>query len=247
MIITGDYEAAVRMMGDINFLSALVNFPKEAITDETVELLHPYWVRRFFLLQNQHLPLLSQASGNVAGLCNWAAAMCTYHAVAKEVEPKIVALRNAEARLAAAEADQTAAEGELAGVQAGLARAQADFEAAVSNKARLEEDAAATAARADAAESLLAALAGEEARWTAQAADFGIRKRCLAGDCLAAAAFTSYAGLFGRDARARLGAAVSGALADEAIPCSDGMTPTEFLVDDAEVAGWAAEVRVFWL
>lgn len=43
MVITGDYEAAVRMMGDINFLSALVNFPKEAITDETVELLQPYF------------------------------------------------------------------------------------------------------------------------------------------------------------------------------------------------------------
>lgn len=195
---------------------------------------------------NQPLsPSLSQASGNVAGLCNWASAMCTYHSVAKEVEPKIVALWDAEARLTAAEADQTAAEGALAGVQAGLARAQADFEAAVANKARLEEDAAATAARADAAESLLAALAGEEARWTAQAADFGARKRCLAGECLAAAAFTSYAGLFGRDARARLGTAVSGALADEAIPCSDGMTSTAFLVDDAEAAGWATEVSGF--
>ena len=127
----------------------------------------------------------------MAGLCNWAAAMCSYHAVAKEVEPKIVALRDAEARLAAAEADQAAAQGELEVVQAGLARAQADFEAAVANKARLEEDAAATAARADAAEALLAALAGEEARWTVQAADFDARRRCLAGDCLAAAAFVS--------------------------------------------------------
>ena len=38
-VICGDYEAAVRMMGDTQFLSSLVNFPKEAITDETVELL----------------------------------------------------------------------------------------------------------------------------------------------------------------------------------------------------------------
>lgn len=42
-VICGDYEAAVRMMGDTQFLSALVNFPKEAITDETVELLQPYF------------------------------------------------------------------------------------------------------------------------------------------------------------------------------------------------------------
>ena len=42
-VICGDYEAAVRMMGDTQFLSSLVNFPKEAITDETVELLQPYF------------------------------------------------------------------------------------------------------------------------------------------------------------------------------------------------------------
>jgi hypothetical protein len=34
-----------------------------------------------------------------AGLCNWAAAMCKYHEVAKVVEPKIAALRAAESEL----------------------------------------------------------------------------------------------------------------------------------------------------
>lgn len=31
------------MMGDINFLVTLTNFPKEQINDETVELLRPYF------------------------------------------------------------------------------------------------------------------------------------------------------------------------------------------------------------
>jgi dynein heavy chain len=43
MVLKGDYEAAVRMMGDTSFLSALVNFPRDAMTDETVELLQPYF------------------------------------------------------------------------------------------------------------------------------------------------------------------------------------------------------------
>ena len=33
----------MQMMGDTAFLSALMNFPKEGITDETVELLRPYF------------------------------------------------------------------------------------------------------------------------------------------------------------------------------------------------------------
>ena len=55
----------------------------------------------------------------MAGLCNWAAAMCTYHEVAKVVEPKIVALRGAEAKLKVAMREKGAALDELAAVLAG--------------------------------------------------------------------------------------------------------------------------------
>ena len=43
MVLEGTYEEAVKMMGDISFLSALMNFPKEQINDETVEFLKPYF------------------------------------------------------------------------------------------------------------------------------------------------------------------------------------------------------------
>ncbi len=67
----------------------------------------------------------AQASGNVAGLCNWAAAMCTYHDVAKVVEPKTVALRGAEAKLKVAMREKGAALDELAVVQGRLDEMQA--------------------------------------------------------------------------------------------------------------------------
>lgn len=43
MVIQGSYTEAVKMMSEMNFLSALMNFPKEQINDETVELLQPYF------------------------------------------------------------------------------------------------------------------------------------------------------------------------------------------------------------
>ena len=88
MVILGTYTESVKMMGDMNFLGALMNFPKEQINDETVELLRPYFAAPDFNFESAR-----KASGNVAGLCNWAEAMCTYHNVAKVVEPKIIALR----------------------------------------------------------------------------------------------------------------------------------------------------------
>ena len=48
-VIMGSYEEAVRMMGDMNFLQALLNFPKETINDETVELLQVSKQRASFL------------------------------------------------------------------------------------------------------------------------------------------------------------------------------------------------------
>jgi hypothetical protein len=217
-VLVGSYEEAVKMMGDMNFLQALVNFPKEAINDETVELLQ---VRRgaasrVFRLAFRarsagppplaHLPLspnsatlqpyfaapdfnfesAKKASGNVAGLCNWAEAMCRYHAVAKEVEPKIVKLRASEGELRAAQAERAAGEAELAGVQAALDAMQARFEAAVAHKGALEADAAATRRKMDNAATLVAALGGEEARWVAESAAFEGSIARLAGDCAVA-------------------------------------------------------------
>jgi hypothetical protein len=94
MVLAGSYDTSVKMMGDMGFLTSLLNFAKEQINDETVELLQPYFAAPDF-----NYEAARKASGNVAGLCNWAAAMCKYHEVAKVVEPKIAALRAAEAEL----------------------------------------------------------------------------------------------------------------------------------------------------
>lgn len=63
----------------------------------------------------------------MAGLCNWAEAMCTYHEVAKVVEPKIQALRIAENKLKSATKQKDAAVDELRIVQAKLDAMQVSY------------------------------------------------------------------------------------------------------------------------
>lgn len=60
-VIVGSYEEAVRMMGEMNFLQSLLNFPKEAINDETVELLQVpsifilfLWIHKLFTDEINH-------------------------------------------------------------------------------------------------------------------------------------------------------------------------------------------------
>lgn len=62
MVLSGSYETSVKMMGDMGFLTSLLNFPKEQIDDETVELLQPYFNAPDFNFESAR-----KASGNVAG------------------------------------------------------------------------------------------------------------------------------------------------------------------------------------
>lgn len=58
-----------------------------------------YISQPYFRSTDYNYDAAKKASGNVAGLCSWCKAMCTYHEVAKVVEPKIAALMASEAEL----------------------------------------------------------------------------------------------------------------------------------------------------
>eukprot|EP00882_Tetradesmus_deserticola_P025923 GHRQ01028511.1.p1 GENE.GHRQ01028511.1~~GHRQ01028511.1.p1 ORF type:complete len:388 (+),score=180.97 GHRQ01028511.1:158-1165(+) len=225
------------MMGDMGFLTSLLNFAKEQINDETVELLQPYFAAPDFNYESAR-----KASGNVAGLCNWAAAMCKYHVVAKVVEPKIAALRAAESELKVATKEKNAAEERMAIVQARLDEMQAQFDVAMQQKQLLEDDAAACQKKMDSAAALLHALAGEETRWTLQSKEFDAQIKRLTGDCAVASAFVSYLGPFNKEFRELL---MSRDFYQDCItlniPVTQNIEVAKFLVDDSEVGEWVLQ------
>jgi dynein heavy chain len=237
MSIVGAWVGASRMMGDSGFLKALMDFPKELITDETCELLEPY-----FSAPDYNFEAARKASGNVAGLCNWCKAMYTYHYIAVAVEPKIVMLREAEAELRVATREKEGAESKMAEVQAELDRMQAEFDGAMAEKARLEEDAANTRKRMDAANALIAALAGEESRWTAQSAEFAGQIQRLTGDCALAASFVSYLGPFNKEFRELLLTRdFYQDLTKHNIPVTADLSVSDFLVEESERGEWTLQ------
>ena len=234
MVLVANYEDSIKMMSESSFLNDLMNFPKEQINDETCELLLPYFAAPDFNFESAQ-----KASGNVAGLCNWANAMETYHFVAKEVEPKIIALRGAEAELKTAEKEKKAAEDNMAQVQEKLDVMQAQFDAAMAEKQRLEEDAIATQKKMDSANALIGALGGEEIRWTAQSAEFDAQIQRLTGDCAIASSFTSYLGPFNKEFRDLLQSRdFYGDCVNRGIPVTENLKVTDFMADPTELGEW---------
>ena len=136
MVLEASYPEALRMISYMGFLQTLLNFPKEEINDETVELLQPYFRSDDFNYESA-----KKASGNVAGLCNWAEAMCKYHVVARDVEPKIVRLKESEKELGVAKKEQEGAEREKDKVEAALRALEEKLEEANGDMGRVQEDA----------------------------------------------------------------------------------------------------------
>merc|ERR1719181_883822 len=95
-------------MSRASFLEDLQRFNKDAINDETIELLYP-----FTSAEDMTFADAKKASGNVAGLCIWVNSMVLYTAISKEVKPKMAALKVAEGKLNTAMAKLAAAQKEL--------------------------------------------------------------------------------------------------------------------------------------
>eukprot|EP00230_Micromonas_polaris_P000498 CAMPEP_0119208236 /NCGR_PEP_ID=MMETSP1327-20130426/486_1 /TAXON_ID=38833 /ORGANISM="Micromonas pusilla, Strain RCC2306" /LENGTH=4554 /DNA_ID=CAMNT_0007204705 /DNA_START=159 /DNA_END=13823 /DNA_ORIENTATION=- len=227
-------KESMKMMGESGFLASLMNFPKAQINDETCEFLDAYFDSSDF-----NAELAAKASGAAAGLCNWCLAMKSYHFVAAVVEPKIAAMRVAEADLKIAMHEKADAEAIMAGVQQKLDNMQAKFDTAMAEKRRLEDDAQATQARMDSATALISALAGEEVRWTEQSKQFDLQIQRLTGDCALASSFVSYLGPFNKEFRDLLTKRdFYGDCAARGIPITENLDVTRFLVEESEIGEW---------
>jgi hypothetical protein len=236
LTIQPTWSGSVRMMNSTDFLNQLLDFPRDEINAETVELLQPYLQMPDFDFEQA-----KKSSGNVAGLCSWINAMCDYFQIAREVAPKREAVFQAEQDLAKAMSELAVAQAELDAKQAELDRMQAKYDQAMGEKNRLQESANLTRRRMESANSLISGLASEKERWTHQLAEFESIMSRLVGDVALGTAFVSYAGSFNEDFRRMLMDQWSKQLMQRAIPYTRELQISQFLADEATVGEWNLE------
>ena len=88
------WTEALKVMASSSFLNHLLNFPKDTINDETVELLEPY-----FSMEDYNMDVAKRVCSDVSGLLCWTKAMSSFYSVNKEVLPLKINLAFQEARL----------------------------------------------------------------------------------------------------------------------------------------------------
>jgi len=235
--LSGSWMFSLPMMADIGFLPSLERFQKDAINDETVELLFPYLAAADMTPEDAR-----KVASALAGLCTWARAMALYVGIAKVVKPKMESLKMAEGKLKSANAKLAKAQGELDAVQAELDEMQRQFDEAIAKKQELQDDADACTKKMDAANRLIGGLAGERKRWEGQSESFADEIRRLAGDVALACAFITYTGPYNAEFRKRLQEKLYYAdCLSKGVPCTEDLNVSLFLVDAATIGDWSLE------
>ncbi|XP_041462810.1 dynein heavy chain 5, axonemal-like [Lytechinus variegatus] len=224
---------ALRLMGSSSFLQTLMNFPKDTINEETVELLQPY-----LLMEDYNLETAKRVCGDVAGLCSWTEAMAFFYGINKEVLPLKANLVVQEARLTKANASLAEAQAQLDEKQRELDLVQAKFDAAMGEKQALLDDAESCRRKMNNATALISGLGGERVRWTEASKRFEDQINRLVGDVLLGTGFLSYSGPFNQEFRNLLIRNWKREMASNKIPYSDELNLTALLVDSTTIGEW---------
>ncbi|XP_045900393.1 dynein axonemal heavy chain 5 [Micropterus dolomieu] len=227
------WPEAMKLMQNSSFLSMLLNFSKDSITEEVVELLAPY-----LGMDDYNLESAKRICGNVAGLCSWTEAMADFFAINKEVLPLKANLALQEARLVVAQTELSKAQEQLDSKQQELDAVQALYDAAMKEKQDLQDDAQACRRKMANATALIDGLGGEKVRWTNSSAGFQTQIKHLVGDVLLSAGFLSYAGPFNQEYRSLLLELWQKEMEEKLIPFDPELNVIGLLVDNATVSEW---------
>ncbi|XP_028852845.1 dynein heavy chain 5, axonemal [Denticeps clupeoides] len=227
------WTEALKLMNNSGFLSMLLNFNKDTITEEVVELLEPY-----LCMEDYNLESAKRICGNVAGLCSWTEAMVDFFGINKEVLPLKANLALQEARLAVAQEELGRAQEQLDDKQKELDAAQALYIAAMREKQSLLDDAEACRRKMSNAMALINGLGEEKIRWTQSSAQFQSQIKHLVGDVLLATGFLSYAGPFNQEYRNLLLQQWRKEMSVNRIPYSDNLNVISMLVDNTTIGEW---------
>ncbi|KAL3320549.1 Dynein heavy chain 8, axonemal [Cichlidogyrus casuarinus] len=227
---------ALKLMGNSAFLNGLLNFPKDSINDEMVELMEPYFNMEDFTMEKA-----KSVCGDVAGLCSWTKAMASFFSINKEVLPLKANLAVQENRLRVAMEELGEAQQTLDNKQKELDIVQAEYDAAMAEKQALLEDAEGCRRKMSNASALINGLSGEKTRWTEASLTFKQQINLLVGDVVLATAFLSYNGPFNQEFRSLLSSQWRKELVQRNIPFSDDLNIISMLVDNATLSDWSVQ------
>uniref|UniRef100_A0A8C9DGR4 Dynein axonemal heavy chain 1 n=1 Tax=Prolemur simus TaxID=1328070 RepID=A0A8C9DGR4_PROSS len=173
------------------FLESLFKFDKDNIGEAVIKAIQPY-------IDNEEFQpaAIAKVSKACTSICQWVRAMHKYHFVAKAVEPKRQALREAQDDLEVTQRILEEAKQRLLEVENGIATMQAKYRECIAKKEDLELKCDQCEQRLGRADKLINGLSDEKVRWQETVENLEYMLNNISGDMLVAAGFVAYLGPF---------------------------------------------------
>ncbi|XP_043269180.1 dynein axonemal heavy chain 1-like [Venturia canescens] len=227
------WTPGTQMLADpSHFLNELATFDKKNITEEMINKLKIYVEDPAF-----HPTKVIQVSRACHSLCLWVHAMYNYYFVNLKVEPKMIALKEAEKALAETEKTLAVAMDRLREVEEGIEKLESLLRVEENNKAELEKQKQLCEDRMSRAVRLIAGLAEEQKRWTISVNDMkGLLKNVI-GDILISAGAIAYLTPFTDTYRESLLTSWH-VILGSGVPHTQGCNPVSVLGDPVEIRKW---------
>ncbi|XP_044749962.1 dynein axonemal heavy chain 1-like [Coccinella septempunctata] len=182
------WEPGRQMLADPGaFLSSLMNFDKDSITEEMIEKLTKYVNDEGF--QPEKIAKISKAC---TSLCMWVHAMYKFYFVNKSVAPKKAALKQAEEDLAKTMAALAEAKKRMKAVMDGLEILQKQLAEKIAFKEEKEQSIGLCEERMNRAVRLLTGLGDERVRWIGTIENIEASIVNVTGDILLSAGAIAY-------------------------------------------------------
>ncbi|OCT85694.1 dynein heavy chain 1, axonemal [Xenopus laevis] len=215
------------------FLEGLFKFDKDNIPDAVIKAIQPY-------IDNEEFQpaAIARVSKACTSICQWVRAMHMYHFVARGVEPKRQALREAQEDLAVTQKILDAAKARLRDVEDGIATLQAKYRDCVSKKEELEQKCEQCEQKLGRADKLITGLSDERQRWQDTVLSLENLLVNVTGDLLLCAGFLAYLGPFTGPYRISLFNQWTKRLNELKVPCSQEPSLIGTLGDPVKIRSW---------
>ena len=214
MDVKPDWGEAKKLMSKMTFMDELKAYDKDNIPVKLIKKVKKYYDDPRFTPEQ-----IEKQSSAAMCLCMWVRAMVVYDRVAKNIEPKKLALKEAEEKLNATMKSLGEKKAALQSVLDRVAKLQQTLKDTQDKKAALEFQAEQAKKQLVRAGQLLGGLGGEKVRWLASATSLKADLVNLVGDMCLAAGCLAYLGPFTSQFRSRIVSLWLKNCQDLKIPC----------------------------
>ncbi|KAI9144584.1 dynein heavy chain and region D6 of dynein motor-domain-containing protein [Paraphysoderma sedebokerense] len=231
------WKSAKTMMSAIDFRSSLTTMDVDAISSNQIKT-----VKTLLRELDVTFERMSEISSAGAGLFKFVLAIVGYCNVAKQIQPKRMAVATLERNLVQSKIEYEKITRELKKLNEDLTSLQKQFHTAKSEQIELKQMAELMEKRLKAADKLISGLGSERTRWLSEVDVLKTERQNLVGDCLLVAAFTSYTGAFNWEFRNNL--IYKQWLIDlqeKNVPISLNFKIEKMMVTDVEISKWTSE------